>query len=80
MPNSFVWIVQTAEPDAEIVGVFATREALDYEYPGMTCPHLDPRSLMLSRRGHEDLYATRLPLHAYYPERDEGRAEPGADS
>lgn len=67
MPNHFVWIVKTAEPDAEVVGVFASREALDYEYPGMTCPHLDASRLMLARRGHETLYAERLPLHAYSP-------------
>ncbi len=60
--SAFVWIASTAEPDAEIFGVFASREALEYEYPGWQENHDD---LILERAWHDTLYASRYPLHHY---------------
>lgn len=59
-----VWIVTTPELGNRIVGVFATREALDYEYPTMR-EAAQPRTLEIrrvTRQGREHLYATEYPL------------------
>lgn len=57
-----VWIVSTAEPDHEVVGVFATRAALDYEYPSARA---DGRDLVIELVGAEPFYAREYPLQEH---------------
>lgn len=69
--GNFAWILQTAEPDSEVIGVFASREALLYEYPTAEQTS-DRESFTIRGNGYvEPMFAARYPLHEYVPAAEE---------